>query len=128
MWLLSYVGSNFGLIIMATLVVLGLSAVAWFGKNWKVAVAAALVLAVAFLYMHVDKAAYQRRVNEEKAEEIATLKRRIGTLQLVTKNDTARAGADAKRIEDLERLSRETPANGGACLDRDAARRVRAIR
>lgn len=127
-WLLSYVGSNFGLIIMVALAVAGLGAVAWFAKNWKVAVAAAAVLALAFFYMHVDKAAYQRRVDEEKAAEIANLKHRIGTLQLVTKHDTDRAGKDAKRIKELEDKARETPRNDNACLDRDAARRLRDIR
>jgi hypothetical protein len=33
-----------------------------------------------------------------------------------------------KRIAELEEKARETPPNAAACLDRDAARRVRAIR
>jgi uncharacterized membrane protein len=127
-WMLSYIGSTFGLIIVTGVAVVGLGAVAWFSKNWKVALAALGVLALGFLYMQVDKSAYQRRVNEEKAAEIATLKHRIGALQLATKADADRAGKDQARIKELERLASETPPNTGACLDRDAARRVRAVR
>jgi thiol:disulfide interchange protein len=128
MWLLSYVGSNFGLIIMVALSVAALGAVAWFAKNWKVAVAAAVVLALGFAYMQVDKNAYQRRVSEEAREQVEILQRRLGALQLTAKADAARSAEDQKRIAELERLASETPPNTGACLDRDAARRVRAIR
>jgi hypothetical protein len=43
-WLLSYLASNFALILAVTLCVLALAAIAWFTKNWKAAVAAGVVL------------------------------------------------------------------------------------
>jgi positive regulator of sigma E activity len=85
MWFLSYWAANFALIIVVTLAVVALGAVAWFAKNWKVAVAAAAVLAAGFAYMQIDKSAYQRRVAEEAAAQVKLLQGRSTPLGRSTK-------------------------------------------
>jgi apolipoprotein N-acyltransferase len=127
MWILSYVAGNFGLILVTFLAVLGLSAVAWFAKNWKVALAAVAVLGAGLAYLQIDKQAYQRRVAEEAAGQIAVLRSRLASEALINANYAARAKADADRLSDLERQANETPANTGICLDRAGAGRVRGI-
>lgn len=128
MWLLSYLGSTFGLILVATVAVISLGVIAWVSKNWKVALAAAVVLAASFAYMQIDKNAYQRRVAEETREQIVVLQSRLATLQNVAKADAFRAAAFKQQLDKLERQASETPPNPTACLPRDAAGRVRAIR
>lgn len=96
-------------------------------RFWKVGVAALVVLALTGYAIHLDRAGYQRRVNEDKAQEIALLHERIAKIGLITSLDTQRAQADATLTKQLESLAFETPPNAGACLDRAAASRVRAI-
>ena len=128
MWALSYIGSNFALILVVVLAVVALGAVAWFAKNWKVAVAALLVLGAGLAYQHIDKTAYQRRVSEEAAAEVATLKGRLATLQKQTAADAERAKADAAYIESLEAQAGETPANNTPAIDKSTANRIGAIK
>jgi hypothetical protein len=97
------------------------SAFAWAFKNWKL-VLVALAITTIFTLGYKLRAAY------DAYEQVETLKRRLGALQITAKHDAARVAADAKTIAELERKASETPPNTGACLDRDAARRVRAIR
>lgn len=128
MWLLSYLGSNFGLVIACTIAVIALGAVAWFTRNWKVAVAAAVVLGLGFAYMAIDKAAYQRRVSEEAKAQVVLLQGRLATIQLTNAVYAKRLSEDGARISDLEKQASETPKNDSPCFDADAARRVRAVR
>ena len=96
-------------------------ALLWVLKNWK---ALALVAAVIGIFT----LGYKLRAAQDAYEQVATLQRRLGALQLTAKADAKRAAKDKARLDELERLASETPQNAGACLDRDAARRVRAIR
>jgi len=128
MWALSYIGANWALILVVVLAVAALGAIAWFAKNWKIAVAALIVLGLAFTYQQIDKSAYQRRVNEEKAKEVKLLKERIATLSKVNEEHAERAINDATEIGRLEADASVTPANDSPCLDRDAAERVFRIR
>lgn len=127
-WLLSYVGSTWALILVVVLAVVVLGAIAWFAKNWKVAVVALIVLGAGLAYQQIDKNAYQRRVSEEKAAEIKLLNARIATLSKVNEEHAERATNDAAEIGRLEALAKDTPANDSPCLDRDAAERVFRIR
>lgn len=127
-WALSYLGSNFGLIIVCIVAVIALGAIAWFARNWKVAVAAAAVLAAGFAYMQIDKSAYQRRVNEEAQAQVKLLNNRLASLERVNGEYAQKVLLDAKAISELKRLASETPKNDTACLPLDAARRVRAIK
>ena len=124
MWLLSYLGANFALVLVVVLAVVALGTVAWFAKNWKVAVAAACVLAAGLAYQQIDKTAYQRRVSEEAAARVTVLQGRLDTLQAVNQADAVRALAANARIAELEALAAQTPANDTACLPEDAAKRV----
>lgn len=135
LWFLSYVGSNFALIAVVVLAVLALGAVAWFAKNWKVAVVAVLVLAAGLAYQHIDKTAYQRRVAEEAAEQIAAakaeaekLQARLDTVNAINQQNAERAMTDAAEIERLQKLAGQTPADSTPALKRDAVGRVRNIR
>jgi len=126
-WILSYVGSHFALIIATVLAVILLGAVAWFAKNWKVAVAAVAVVVAGLAYQQIDKSAYQRRVAEEAAAQVKTLQGRLNTVNAVNEAYGKRYASDQKELSELRKLARETPANSSPCLDRDAARRVRSI-
>lgn len=128
MWALSYIGSNFALILVVVLAVVALGAVAWFARNWKVAVAALLVLGAGLAYQQIDENAYQRRVSEEAAAQVETLKGRLVTLQKQTAADAERAKADAAYIESLEALASETPANDKPAIDQGTANRIGAVK
>ncbi len=128
MWFLSYVGANWALILVVALAVIALGAVAWFARNWKVAVAALAILAAGFAYQQIDKNAYQRRVAEEAAKQIKTLQDRITTMNKANDENAERAINDAAEIGRLRALAGDTPANDAPCLDRDAAERVFRIR
>jgi len=121
---MSYLGANFALVIVVVLAVLALAAIAWFAKNWKVAVVAAAVLAAGLAYQQIDKSAYQRRVSEEAAQQVKVLQGRLNTMQDINAADTARSLADAERIANLELQAMQTPANDAPCLPEDAAKRV----
>lgn len=124
MWFLSYLGANFALIIVVVLLVIALGAIAWFAKNWKVAVAAILLVCAGLGYQQIDKNAYQRRVSEEAAERVAVLQGRLDTLQAVSQADAERALKASAIITELERTASMTPPNAGPCLDEGAAGRV----
>lgn len=128
LWMLSYLGANFALIVVVTLAVLALAAVAFFARNWKVALAAIAVLAAGFAYMQIDKNAYQRRVSEEAAAQVAMLRGRLVTLQKQTDADAERAKTDATYIETLEAEASQTPANATPGIPADVAKRIGAIR
>jgi predicted negative regulator of RcsB-dependent stress response len=127
-WLLSYVWANFALIAVVTLAVVGLGLLAFFLKNWKAALIAVVILGAGFGYMWIDKNAYQRRVSEEAAEKVSALENHIQKLNVASEADSKRAAEDAIKIAELEAKANETPANNGACLDIDSARRVRDIK
>jgi hypothetical protein len=121
---MSYLGANFALVLVVVLAVLALAAVAWFAKNWKVAVVAVAVLAAGLAYQQIDKSAYQRRVSEEAAQQVKVLQGRLEILQTINAADAARSLADAERIANLELQAMQTPANDAPCLPEDAAKRV----
>jgi CBS-domain-containing membrane protein len=128
MWVLSYIGANWALILVVVLAVVALGAVAWLAKNWKVAVAAIIVLAVAFAYQQIDKNAYQRRVSLEVAEKVAALQRRLDAVNQINQKNAERALDDAAEIARLQAEAGNTPANASACFDSDTAGRVSRIR
>ncbi|WP_407122727.1 hypothetical protein [Bradyrhizobium sp. STM 3561] len=123
-WALSYIASNFALIIAVVMAVLALGAIAWFAKNWKVAVAAGAVLIAGLAYQQIDHNAYSRAQAEQNAREVGLLKGRIEALTKANDADAARATADAATIDRLRALAAQTPANDAACLPEDAAKRV----
>lgn len=127
-WIFSYVGSNFGLILVVTLIVAALGAITCFSRNWKVAVAAVAILAAGFAYMQIDKTAYQRRVAEEASEKLKTMQYRLDATNALYVSYQKLYTADQKELSELKRRASETPPNGSPCLDRDAARRVQSIR
>ncbi len=128
MSLLSYLGAHWVLFILVVLSVSGLSAGAWFLKNWKLAAAAIVLTVVGLAYQAASMEGYKRKVAEDAQEQLRTLKHRLGAIQLTQALDAQRSTADVYLNSKLETLSRETPHNDSACLDIDAARRVRAIR
>lgn len=104
-----------------------LTLIGWAFKNWKLMLYGAAVILVLGFLRHIDQKGYQRRINEEKAQEIALLTERIAKISFITSLDTQRALTDSKLTKQLESLAFETPPNAGACLDRAAAGRVRSI-
>jgi apolipoprotein N-acyltransferase len=123
-WLLSYLGANLALVLVVVLAVVALGAVAWFAKNWKVAVAALVVAAAGLYAQQFDKNGYDRRVTEEVAEQTKVLQGRLDTLRDVNQADVKRALAANARIAELEALAAQTPSNNNQCLPEDAAKRV----
>jgi hypothetical protein len=127
-WITSYIGSNFALIAVVILTAIALGAVAWFTKNWKVAVTAGAILAIGLAYQQIDKNAYQRRVAEEAAAKIRILQGHLDVLNSVTKADAKRAAKDAAEIDALRTLAGATPANAAIAVPLDAAKRIGAIK
>jgi cell division protein FtsB len=125
---LSYLGSNWVLVIICVLAVIVLGYLAFILKNWKIALAAIVLVCFGLAYQKANMDGYKRRVNEEAAAQVKLLNDRIATMTLVTALDAQRAKDDQEKISELERLASETPPNTGVCLDADATRRVRAIR
>ena len=123
-WILSYLGANFALVLATGLGVLALAAIAWFTKNWKAAVAAGVVLIAGLAYQQIDHNAYNRAQAERKAREVAVLQGRIDALTKASEADAARATADAATINRLRALAAQTPANDTLSLPADAAKRV----
>jgi hypothetical protein len=78
--------------------------------------------------MHIDKAAYQRRVAEEAAAQVKVLQGRLDTVNAINSAYNARYSTDQKAIAQLKKAASETPKNDAACLPLDAARRVRSIK
>lgn len=124
---LSYIFAHFFLIISVIVVSAVLGYLAFVLKNWKIALAALVLVGAGLVYQHADLGGYKRRIAEEKAQEIELLQTRIATLQHLSSIDNQRALSDAKLNTQLETLSRATPVNTGPCLDLGAALRVRAI-
>lgn len=127
-WLLSYVASNYALIIAVTLCVLAMAAIAWFSKNWKVGVAAVAVLIAGLAYQQIDHNAYSRAQAEQSSKEIKLLKDWIKNLESANEADAQRAAADTAALDALRERASQTPANDAACLPEDAAKRVGDIR
>lgn len=126
-WLLSYIGSNFALIVIVTLLVVAFGTIAWFTKNWKVAVTAVAILAIGLAYQQVDKNAYQRRIAEEAAARVRLLQAHLDTLNKVNQADAEQAAKDAAEIEQLRTVAGDTPDNASPGLPLDAAKRVGAV-
>lgn len=126
--LLSYLGSNWVLVILVVLGTAALGYVSFILRNWKLALAAVLLVMLGLGYQKANMDGYKRKVNEDAQAQLTTLKHRLATLSLLNASDTKRAQADQATISELKRLARETPKNDGACLGIDAARRVRAIK
>jgi hypothetical protein len=127
-WILSYITANFALIAVVVLAVVALGAVAWFAKNWKVAIAALGVLAAGFAYQQIDKNAYQRRVSEEAAQQVNALQAKVNALSEINHAAAVLAVEAQKKADDLHAAANNTPANSAPCFDLNASKRVGGIR
>jgi hypothetical protein len=125
--LLVFLASNWALVTAAVLAVVICGAVAWFTKNWKVAAVGVGILAAIYGAQHLFTAGINAEVARQVAREKALLEHRIQIANDIADQHMKRAEADAVRIEELERLAAQTPANSDACIDRDGAGRLRSI-
>lgn len=125
---LLYIMAHWVLVLIVTLSVIGLGAGAWFLKNWKLALAAIALAVAGFMYQGAVMHGINLQIANEAAGKIEILEDHIATLNKANALHNARALEDAKQIEELESSANETPANSSACLDADAARRVRNIK
>lgn len=124
---ISYISAHWFLILSVVGGTAGLVAFAWFTKNWKAAVAALLLVVAGLAYQSADLGGYKRALDEQKAAEIETLKKRLLTVAMITEADAQRALADQYAISQLKKLASETPINTAPCLDAASVGRVRAI-
>lgn len=122
-----FLASNWALVTAAILAIVICGAIAWFTKNWKVAAVGIAILAAIYGAQHLFTAGVNAEVARQVAREKALLEHRIQIANEIADQHMKRAEEDAVRIEELERLAAQTPANSDACLDIDAARRVRDI-
>ena len=93
-------------------------------RHWKLVLALGAIGGMGLEGFHLARAWDEKAAIVAEAE---TLKKRLATITLLQATDAARAKADQDELEKLRDTARETPTNAGACLDRDAARRLRAI-
>lgn len=73
----------------------------------------------------VCDAAKWKTAYESLQKSAAETKRRLDSAEVVQKNDAQRAAQAEERLKKLQEAVNATPENTGACLDRDAVRRVR---
>lgn len=105
-----------------------LAYVAFILRNWKIAVAVAVMVALFLSHQAMYSAGYGAHVAEEAAKLTVLLQGRIDTLEAVTKEDAKRADEDADTIERLRAAAAETPANATVALPAAAARRIGGIK
>jgi hypothetical protein len=122
-----FLASNWALVAAAVLAIVICGAIAWFTKNWKAAAVGVAILAAIYGVQHLFTAGVNAEVARQVAREKALLEHRIQIANEIADQHMKRAEEDAVRIEELERLAAQTPANSDACLNIDAARRVRDI-
>lgn len=125
---LVFLASNWALVIAVVLAVIICGAVAWFMKNWKVAAVGLAILGAMFVGQHLFTAGVNAEVARQVAREKALLDNRLQIANEIADSHIKRAEQDAAKIEALERLAAQTPANSDACFDIDATGRVRALR
>lgn len=119
---------NWALVFAVVAAVIICGAIAWFTKNWKVAAVGLAVLGALFAGQHLFTAGVDAEVARQVAREKALLEHRIQIANEIADSHMKRAEEDAAKIEELERLASQTPANPDACFDIDATGRVRALR
>lgn len=123
-----FLASNWALVLVGVLAIVICGAVAWFTKNWKAAAIGVAILAAIYGAQHLFTAGVNAEVARQVARERALLENRIKLANDIADDHIKRAEQDAAKIEELEKLAAQTPANDTACLDRDAARRVRDVK
>jgi hypothetical protein len=123
-----FLASNWALVVAVVLAIVICGAISWFTKNWKIAAAGVAILAALYGAQHLFTAGVNAEVARQVAREKALLEHRITVANEIADHHMKRAEEDAARIEELGRLAAQTPANTNACLDIDAARRVRGIK
>ncbi len=128
MTLLLYLMSHWTLVLVTVLSVIGLGVASWVFKNWKMALAAIVVAIFGFMYQGAVMHGINLQVARDAAAKMEILEGRIDTMNKTAALHNKRAEEDAAKIEELENQANETPANSGACIDVDSARRLRNIR
>lgn len=123
-----FLASNWALVTAAVLAIVICGAVAWFTKNWKPAAIGLAILAAIYGAQHLFTAGVNAEVARQVAREKALMENRINVANDIADHHIKRAEQDAAKIEELERMAAQTPANTNACLDAAAAGRVRSIR
>lgn len=127
MAILTYLGSNWLLVIVVVLAVVVLGAAAFFLKNWKLALATIALIAAGFAYQNAVTTGIKEQMAKDAAAQVKILNDRINALNKVSAADAQRAKDDSQRISELEDKARATPANNSACFDVNTTRRVRGI-
>jgi hypothetical protein len=123
-----YLIAHWGLVLIATAVVIGLGATAWFLKNLKIAFLAIGLAVVGFMYQGAVMHGIQLQMTRDAAIEKIILQGRADDLENLAIKDAAQAKTDADKITKLEKDARDTPKNNGACLPADAAGRIGRVR
>lgn len=128
MWAyVSFFASHWELLVVIGIGSVALAYLAFVLKNWKLAVAVAVIACCGLVYQHADVSGYNRRVAEDVAAQTQIYKDRIDVLNKVASAHGAATLRDAADIDKLEKKASETPKNDAACLDRAGASRVRSI-
>jgi len=121
---LLYFAYHWVVVVVAILVVAGLSAAAYILKNLKFALAAIAVAVAGFAYQGAVTSGIQTQLNKDIAAQAELYQGRLRTLSDLAIKNAAQAKLDADKIDNLERIASETPKNVGACFDVGTARRV----
>ncbi|CAA0130489.1 Uncharacterised protein [Starkeya nomas] len=98
------------------------------GTGAMLAFAAAAYLTGAADANAACEAASLRRQLEDAQSDNGALRRRIETVEAARRDDAARFAAGAAEDRSNQGKIDATPSNGSACLDRDAADRIRGVR
>lgn len=122
-----FLGTNWGMIIVAVLAIVVCGLIAWFTRNWKAVVVAVAILAVIYGAQHMFVSGVNAEVARQVARKYKDLQDKLKLANEIADDHLARSERDAAEIEALKALAGTTPPNSDIGLTKEAADRVRAI-
>jgi hypothetical protein len=110
---------------MLTIIGTAFSSLGFIFKHWQLVLAFAAIGGMGIEGFHLARAWDEKAALVAEAE---TMKHRLATITLLQASDAKRADADAAALSTLKDTANDTPKNTGACLDRAAVGRLRAVK
>lgn len=120
-----------GIVLVAALVVGYFPLLKWFpvvGEYVPVGKLVSLLAMGLLCGLLATRMTSERYDARQAAARAAVLEQRLDTLNKANAADAEQALADAAELKRLRELAAQTPPNAGACLDKDAAKRIGEIR
>lgn len=125
---LSFLAHWWPWVIVATLAVAGLGYAAFVLKNWRLAAAAAAIVAAWLVTQWFWSAGYKAKADEDLKARTAQLEYRLKLQDKILSDYEEMSKRDDAEIAKLREQVAATPENPTACLPEDAAGRIGEIK